>query len=131
MKNDNKVGRPTKMTEDTVSKLEHAFSIGADVSAACLYADITRDTYYRYIKDNKQLSDRFEQLREKPVLKAYQTIAKDLDKTETAKWFLERKRKHEFSTRVENDLTSNDKELSALTDERKQEVDELIDSNKL
>ena len=94
-----------KFDKLTVKKLEEAFSIGADVSAACFYADITRQTYYNWVKENKKLGEKFDRLREKPVLEAYQTIATNLHEVDTAKWFLERKRKTEFSTRVEQDHT--------------------------
>jgi hypothetical protein len=40
-------------------------------------------------------------LQERPILKARQTIVKSLDDPEQAKWYLERKRKNEFSTKSE------------------------------
>ena len=97
----NPVGRPTIMTPEVVIKLEQAFSIGADVSAACFYANISRQTYYEFINKNPEYADRFEMLREKPVLQAYQTVMSKMNETDTAKWYLERKRKMEFSTRSE------------------------------
>jgi len=89
-----------------VGKLEDAFSIGCTVSEACLYAGINRDTYYRWIKNNKTLSDKFTALLDKPILKARQTIVDNLSTPETAKWYLSRKRKKEFSPRRE--LTGGD-----------------------
>jgi hypothetical protein len=90
-----------KLNEDTVNKLEEAFAIGADVSAACFYAEISRESYYNWISENKELKEKFDRLREKPVLKAYQTVAKDLEDISTAKWYLERRRKSEFAVRTE------------------------------
>lgn len=97
------MGPPTKMTDLTVKKLEEAFSIGATILEACIYADISRQTYYDWIKANPNLSDRFEQLREKPILKARDNIAKAIaaGDADTSKWYLERKKKDEFSTRSE------------------------------
>jgi len=92
----------TKLNENTVRKLEEAFSVGSDVSAACYYADISRECFYRWIKEGKMSKEKYDRLREKPVLKAYQTIYKELDKADTAKWYLERKRKDEFSSRQEH-----------------------------
>lgn len=92
-----------KLDDLTVKKLEEAFAIGASVSEACYYADISRQTYYNWEKENPELKEKFDRLKEKPVLKARQTIAKDLDKPETARWFLERKMKKEFSLRTEID----------------------------
>jgi len=87
-----------------VKKLEEAFSIGASVSEACMYAEINRDTYYTWIKNNPILQDRFQALLEKPILKARQSVVNALGSSpELALKFLERKRKEEFSTR--NELT--------------------------
>ena len=57
--NTNKVGRPTKLSDEVVRKLESAFSIGCNVSQACLHAGISRDTFYKFIDKNKEFSDRF------------------------------------------------------------------------
>jgi len=89
-----------KFKKETVRKLEEAFAIGADVSAACYYANISRETYYRWIKERPNLKEKYDRLREKPVLKAYQTVSQDLGNTETAKWYLTRKRNKEFSEKI-------------------------------
>ena len=95
------VTNPVKMDDLTVKKLEEAFSIGADVRAACCYANISHTTYYNWIKSFPKYEERFATLRDKPILKAYNTINRSLDQVETAKWYLERKAKDEFSTRAE------------------------------
>ena len=100
------VGRPTVMTPEAVAKLENAFAIGASIGEACYYADISRDTYYRWIKINKELSDKFERLKEKPILRARQTVNDNLGQPDTAKWYLERKQKKEFGTHTQVDHTS-------------------------
>lgn len=97
-----------KLTEDTIRKLEEAFSIDASVKEACYYADISADTYYRWIKEYPKLSYKLERLREKPVLKARQTVVKSLDNPDYAFKYLERKKKDEFSPRQE--LTGKDGE---------------------
>jgi hypothetical protein len=45
------------------------------------------------------------QLKESPTVKARATIVADLDSPESAKWYLERKRKDEFSTKTETEAT--------------------------
>ena len=97
-----------KLTEDTIRKLEEAFSIDASVKEACYYADISTDTFYRWIKEYPKLSYKLERLREKPVLKARQTVVKSLDQPDYAFKYLERKKKDEFSPRQE--LTGKDGE---------------------
>lgn len=94
-------GRPTVMTDETVSKLRQAFLMGANVSMACANAEISRETYYSYLKENPEFSDKVDIWRKNPLLKATHTIYKNLDDPDTAKWYLERRLKEEFSTRQE------------------------------
>lgn len=93
-------GRPSEKPE-AVKKLEEAFAMDCDVSEACLFANISRTTYYEWIKEDKELADRFEELRNEPFLKARKTIIDNLHNEETAKWYLERKKKKEFAARTE------------------------------
>lgn len=95
-----------KLTPETIRKLEGAFAIDASVKEACYYADISTDTFYRWIKLYPKLSYKLERLREKPVLKARQTVVKSLDQPDYAFKYLERKKKDEFSPRQE--LTGKD-----------------------
>lgn len=57
------MGRPSVMTQDVVRKLEYAFVYDSTVEEACLYAGISRDTYYNFCKKFPDFSDRIEQLR--------------------------------------------------------------------
>ena len=84
------VGRPKIISDDVVGKLEQAFSIGCNVSQACIHADISRDTFYSFIKKNKKFSDRFKLLQQKPILQAKLTIYKNLEDPKIAAWYLER-----------------------------------------
>lgn len=97
----NKGGRPTKMGKETIAKLEEVFSLGGSDSEACFYANISKQTLYNYQKENPEFVDRKEALKEKPILKARQTVVRALDDPKDAQWFLERKRKEEFSLRQE------------------------------
>lgn len=97
--------KKTKLTPETVKKLEEAFSLDATVKEACFYADISREIYYKWTRENPKLSDRFEALREKLVLAARESVAKQMKSDgDLALKYLERKRKEEFSPRHELDL---------------------------
>ena len=102
-------GRPTVMTPEVVNKLEQAFSMGCSDVEACLFADISKQTLYDYQAKYPEFVDRKERLKEKLVLKARSVIADALNRKDenTAKWYLERKAKNEFSTKVENETTIN------------------------
>jgi len=99
-------GRPTVMTQDTVNKLEQAFSMGCSDLEACLFADISKQTLYDYQEKNPEFVDRKAMLKQKMIFKARSVIAESLNNKDenTAKWLLERKLKDEFSTKVENDV---------------------------
>lgn len=98
-----KTGRPTDMTPETISKLETAFSMGCSDLEACLYADIGKTTLYNYQNKHPEFVDRKEALKQRLVLKARSVIANALNEKDkdTAKWYLERKKRAEFSTRQE------------------------------
>ena len=95
------IGRPTIMTPETISKLEEVFAIGGSDEEACFYANIGKSTLYNYQQENPEFVERKEALKQRPVLKARQTIVKSLDNPEDARWFLARKMKKEFSERQE------------------------------
>lgn len=98
-----KVGRPTVMTPEVVSKLEQAFSMGCSDLEACLLADISKQSLYDYQAKHPEFADRKAMLKEKLVLKARSVLAKALNNNDEnmAKWYLERKKKDEFGTRTE------------------------------
>ena len=100
------MARPTKRSAELVGKLEYAFSLGCNVTEACLYADIDRSTYYEWCKEDDKLSNRMEELRETPILIARDSVIKGI-KTDPdlALKFLERRKKDEFSTKTENETT--------------------------
>lgn len=100
-------GRPTVMTQDVVNKLEQAFSMGCSDLEACLFADISKQTLYDYQEKNPEFVDRKAMLKQKMIFKARSVIADALNNKDrtTAQWYLERKQKDEFSTKVETDTT--------------------------
>jgi len=53
-----KVGRPPRIDYQLMHKLEDALQHGANISEACHYAGISRDTFYRYLKNETVFSDK-------------------------------------------------------------------------
>lgn len=100
----NKGGRPTIKTEAKVNLLRHAFALDATVEEAIFYANISKQTYYDWIKADKELADELEALRNKPVLRARQIVIKGMeDSPELAMKYLERKKKAEFALKTETE----------------------------
>ena len=111
-KETNPVGRPTKMTTEVVLKLEQAFAIDASVEEACSYAEIARNTFYEYLKKNPSFQDRIDDLRQRPTLKARQTVVKHLEDPNNAFKYLEKKRRKEFGQNI--DITSGGEKISGF-----------------
>ncbi len=96
-------GRPTVMTPDVLAKLEAAFSWGCTDNEACIWANINPSSLYDYQLLHPEFTKRKELLKETPNLKARQVINLALGQKDkqAAQWWLERKRKEEFSIRSE------------------------------
>lgn len=106
----NKVGRPTVMTDIILAKLEEAFAIDCTAEEACSFADISRDAFYDYLKKNPKFSDRIADLRNRPVLKARKTVVDKISENySNAMDYLKRKKKLEFGDNV--DVTSGGEKL--------------------
>lgn len=99
-------GRPTKMNETTISKLEQAFSWGCTDREACLFADINPETLYKYQRENPEFTERKAILKERPVLLAKQTVIEKMTESySNAMDYLSRKRKDEFGQKNSLELS--------------------------
>lgn len=102
-----KVGRPTKMTDEVVKKLEEAFLLGCTDEEACFYADISKQTLYNYQDAHPDFIDRKERMKQQPFFKARKEIIDGFTgNPELALKYMERKLRKEFSTRSEVDEKS-------------------------
>ena len=105
-------GRPTVMTEETIRKLENAFSIGATDKEAIFIANISSSTYYDYCKAHPEFSERKEALKDMPKYQARKNIVNKINEGDvpTSQWYAERKGKDEFSNstdlKLEGEVTS-------------------------
>ena len=99
----NKVGRPTVMTPETVSKLEYGFMKGLTDAECCLYAGICKQALYDYCAKNPEFTDRKEQLKKQPSVRAKINVVESIENgdIDMSRWYLERKNKDEFSLKQE------------------------------
>jgi len=83
-----------------VRKLVEAFKNDFTVQEACSYAGISKDTFYRWKKENEEFSDEMERSKMFIATQAKKVIAKSImeGSIKTSKWFLER-RDERYSTR--------------------------------
>lgn len=121
--NKNQVGRPRAITPKNLEKLEEAFKIGCNNREACFYADVAESTFYDFLKEYPEYSDKIDMWKSYEKIKARMVVHNALDRNdkEMAKWYLERKAKDEFSIKqnVENSGAQTitikmDKETSEL-----------------
>jgi len=125
------VGRPSIMTPETVAKLEQAFASAFTDEQACIFADISKNTLYDYIKQNPSFSYRKEQLKKRVDIKAKTKVieAINIGDMATAKWWLERKCKDEFSLKTETEHSGEIKSQVVYIDkEEKQEYEQHINN---
>lgn len=99
-------GRPSLRDDksqwaDTLRKIEDAAALGCSLSEIALYAGVHRETLRVWCNEDEALGYRIEELRERPILKARQTVVAALNDPEHAKWYLERKARNEFASRKE------------------------------
>lgn len=99
----NKGGRPTVMTPEVIAKLEEGFMLGLTDLECCLYAGISKDALYDYCNKYPKFSERKEELKKNPSIKAKRNILEAINNgdTDISKWYLERKNKDEFSLKQE------------------------------
>jgi hypothetical protein len=118
-------GRPSAITPAVVAKLIEAFKLDVTAEEACLYAGISKDTYYRKVKVDQGFSDEMEQARQYATLVARQTVIRQIGEDgDLALKYLERKRKEEFSPRAEHHVSGvNLAELVAKREQSAVRVD--------
>ena len=122
------MARPTVMTPEVIAKLEEAFAWGCSDIEACLWADIAPATLYQYQEKNPAFTERKAALKEKPVLLARKAVVKAIQQGDkvTALAYLDRKKKDEFSTKVENDVRVKELPRPILGGESKKDADDDI-----
>ncbi len=92
MVNKKAIGRPQKVDYTVMAKLEDALQYGATVSEACYYAGISRDTFYRYFRNEEVFAKKMETARNKLLLVAKRNVADSImnGHLEPSVWLLEK-----------------------------------------
>jgi hypothetical protein len=111
-----KGGRPTERTPEIDVKIEQVASYGASNEEIAFFIGVHRRTLQTWLENDPELRHRIEELKEKPILKARETIVQSLNDPDNAKWYLARKKKREFAERTETDITTNDKDIAPDVD---------------
>lgn len=98
------------MTDELVKKIEYGFMRGMNDTEACLFADISRQTFYEYCRQHPEFADRKEELKKHPSVRAKLNVTEAIENgdVDLSKWYLERRNKDEFSQKqqIEADINS-------------------------
>jgi len=118
-------GRITDKTPEVVKKLEEILRIDWTISEACCYANISRPTYYKWLKEDKDFSIKMEDAGEYAFLQARKTINKCIAEWD---WRLAmdvmRRRDKRYRDKLEQEQSVNmNIEVAWASDE---ELDKLI-----
>lgn len=84
------------MDSGKVSNLILAFKIGANTHEACDIAGISSDQYKYFVSQHPDFSTIKQACEQLQILKARETITKNLDHPRVAMWYLAKKLPHEF-----------------------------------
>ena len=95
-------GRPTKYTPPTVAKITDALRGGNTRRASCAVADVSQDSLALWLRTYPEFAEAVEKAEGKAEAKMVSVIKAASETTwQAAAWWLERKHKAEWSSRVE------------------------------
>lgn len=102
-------GRPQIMTESTIQKLEEGFAKGLNVMECCLFADISKSTYYNFTTEHPEYLERFETLKSNVKMIAKMNLYDKIKVGDdyNSRWYLERT-SDEFNPKNKQELTGKD-----------------------
>ena len=124
------VGRPRKINEELLRKLEEGFLMGLSDREACLFADVAYSTFNDYCKKHPKFSERKETLKKGVQMHAKINISNEIKKKKNidlSLWYLSRKCSDEFSVKnevehsggMELEVLFSDEVKAASGDEKK------------
>jgi hypothetical protein len=109
----NKDGKFTKKTEDVVKRIEEAYAMDCSIKEVLIYANISKQTLYNWMEEDKEWKERLDELRSTPFLKARKTVIRGIEENYgNAMDYMKRKKKAEFGDNV--DLTSGGEKITPI-----------------
>lgn len=97
------------ITPEIIDKLDYAFALGCTDKEACALADISQSAFYNYLDKHADYKERKEALKLKPILKAKKANNDLIESGDPVhiRWYLERKKADEFSTKAEVNIDTS------------------------
>lgn len=124
-------GRPTKITEAVVAKLERSLENGFTINKACSLSGISYDAFNERYKKDDEFRQKIDLAKDWATEKARQVVIKSIinGNLKTAKWWLERKARSEFSVKFNEPVDEhvglfNVSQINiVVSDERKKRIE--------
>ena len=108
-----KRGAPTKLTDETIVRLKELAALDASIPEMAFYCNVSKQTVYVWLKENPELNDEIERLRETPILAIRRAVvSKAVENYANGMDYLKRKRKKEFGDNV--DVTSDGEKINFI-----------------
>jgi len=107
MEKKNKWWRPSALTDEVLKKLEESLKVGSSIAQACIYAGISQQNYFNWIKKYPWFFERMEDCRNFPFVFSKEAIFKAINSKDlalSAKYALEflKRRDPEWKDKAEN-----------------------------
>lgn len=115
------------MSEDVIAKLEDAFSNAFTDEMACLFANISVDSLYRYCQKNPKFAERKKELKISPDLQAQKKLVADTKNTNGARWWAEH-RMQDFMPKTKVELSGGifiEPDRTKMSEEEQKALDAL------
>lgn len=125
-------GRPSKMTDDVLTKLDEAFSFSCKDEEACIKAGVSLSTFYAYCKKYPAYRQHTKLLQKLPQIGAKKVIAEAIEQGDKslAKWLLEKRCADEYGdakTNLNLNFGTQEKiKINLIDDEEDVKDDSLI-----
>lgn len=110
--------RPTRLTDEVLKKLEDAFKVGASISQACIYAGISQQDYFNWIKKYEWFFERMEGFKNFPYVFSKEAIFKAInskDPNVSAKYALEFLKRRDPERKDKQENTNLDYSFTWIT----------------
>ena len=111
-----------------ISELTPYMINGSTLHRACRRASIPYTTVMDYIKTNEEVRRKIEALEENPITKCEEVLMNSIDNgdVQSAKWFLERRNKEDYSQKVEQENKIEINESLTMEDYKEMSIEDLM-----